>query len=72
MNQFPRYFIFGNEYRAGDDYVRCEANRNSVVVAPGVGEVPAGEELAFERCLSLVRRGVMSEADGRSILQKAG
>jgi hypothetical protein len=72
MNQFPRYFIFGKNYHAGDDYVRCEGRRKSVVVAPGVGEVPAGDELAFERCLSFVSHGVMTEAPASVLRQKAG
>jgi hypothetical protein len=65
-----RFFIFGQEYRPGDDYVRCEGQRRSVVVAPGVGEVPAGDELAFDRCLRLASKGVMREADPDEILQR--
>jgi hypothetical protein len=65
-----RFFIFGNQYRAGDDYVRCEGQRKSVVVAPGVGEVQAGDELAFDRCLRLVSNGVMREVDPNEILKQ--
>ena len=72
MNNFPRYFIFGKEYRAGDDYVRCEGRGKSTVVAPGVGEVPAGDELVLERCMNFVSRGVTREAERNEIRQKAG
>ena len=65
-----RFFIFGKEYHAGDDYVRCEGQQNSVVVAPGVGEVPAGDELAFDKCLRLVSNGVMREVDPNEILKQ--
>ncbi len=65
-----RFFVFGDDYRAGDDYVRCEGQRRSVVVAPGVGEVPAGDELAFDRCLRLVSNGVMREVDPNEILNR--
>jgi hypothetical protein len=65
-----RFFIFGNEYRAGDDYVRCEGQRKSVVVAPGVGEVQAGDELAFDRCLRLVSNGVMREVELNEIMKQ--
>jgi hypothetical protein len=55
-----RYFIFGRSYRRGDDYVRCD-RRSSAIIAPGVGETRAEEELSLGRCLALARRGVMRE-----------
>jgi hypothetical protein len=64
-----RFFVFGKEYRPGDDYIRCEGQRRSVVVAPGVGEVPAGDELAFDRCLRLASKGVIREVDPNEILK---
>ena len=47
-----RYFIFGERYKSGDDYVRCNPNR-SVIVAPRVGETEANEELSLDRCVAL-------------------
>ena len=55
-----RYFIFGQNYKAGDDYVRCERG-HCMVVVPGVGETDANAELSLGRCLGFVRRNVMSE-----------
>ena len=50
MNRMTRYFIFGRRYRSGDDYVRCD-RRTSAIIAPGVGETDAAEELSLRRCL---------------------
>ena len=67
MNYFPRYFVFGRLYSPGDDYVRCDRPRRSMVVAPGGGEVLSGEELTLERCLAFVRQGVMCETNEQYI-----
>jgi hypothetical protein len=60
---FPRFFVFGERYSPGDDYVRCDRPEHSVLVAPGVGEIPATDELSLDRCMSLVNQGRMMEAD---------
>ncbi len=55
-----RYFAFDTRYKNGDDYVRCNPIR-SVIVAPSVGETDASEELSLDRCIDLVRRGILTE-----------
>jgi hypothetical protein len=63
MKKFPRFFVFGERYVPGDDYVRCDRPEHSILVAPGVGEIPATDELSLDRCVSLVIQGRMIEAD---------
>jgi hypothetical protein len=67
MNAFPRYFAFGDRYAPGDDYVRCDRPERSVVVAPGVGEALAGDELSLERCLTFVTQGILSETNEETV-----
>lgn len=64
---FPRFFVFGEQYLPGDDYVRCDRPEHAVIVAPGVGEVPATDELSLDRCVSLVRQGRMMEASRETV-----
>jgi hypothetical protein len=60
------YFIFGQRYRTGDDYVRCD-RRRSTIVAPGVGETDADEELSLRRCLAFARRGTLHEVTAAKV-----
>lgn len=65
--KFPRFFVFGERYVPGDDYVRCDRPEHSVLVAPGVGEIPATDELSLDRCVSLVIQGRMIEASPETV-----
>jgi hypothetical protein len=65
-----RFFIFSDRYNTGDDYVRCNPNR-SVIVAPRVGEIDANEELSLDRCLSLAKRGILTEVNSSLVGERA-
>jgi hypothetical protein len=67
MNAFPRYFAFSDRYAPGDDYVRCDRPERSVLVAPGVGEALASDELSLERCLKFVTQGILSETNRETV-----
>jgi hypothetical protein len=67
MNTFPRFFAFGPKYAPGDDYVRCDQHEKSVLVAPGVGEQTANDELSLERCISFVNQGIMCETSREAV-----
>ena len=66
-----RYFIFNDRYTTGDDYVRCNPNR-STLVAPNVGETEAHEELSLDRCVALAKRGILTEVYSSLIGERAG
>ena len=70
MKSFPRFFAFGRDYAPGEDYVRCDQQGQSVLVAPGVGEQTATDELSLERCLSFVNQGIMCETSREIVSRK--
>ncbi len=67
MDTYHRFFAFGRKYFPGDDYVRCDHQGESVVVAPGVGEQKATEELSLPHCISFVRQGIMCETNRETV-----